>query len=122
VKTDSASFVAAIYFVFNGFHFLFCLYMGIGVPSSGGAGLILTITLFQANYLLSGIFCLTSCIAWFGVAGITGWLYKETYEHYKAAGHTFSDAKKDAITRIGRSGATEQVAGAYVRAQSDGFV
>lgn len=37
-------------------------------------------------------------------------LYKRTYSHYKAAGHTFQEAKNDAYGRLGRSNVARDAA------------
>ncbi|OBZ88329.1 Secretory carrier-associated membrane protein 2 [Choanephora cucurbitarum] len=91
------------FFVFNGFHILYTFYMAIGIPSTGGAGLILLVTLFSDHYIGPGILTLLSSICWLTMGFMALFLYKKTYDHYKAAGHTFSEAKSEAYSHMGRS-------------------
>lgn len=77
---------------------------------SGGAGLILVVTLFTDHYIITGILALLASICWFVMGVLAVWLYKKTYDHYKAEGHTFKDAKNDAYGRIGRSNAARDAA------------
>ncbi|KAL1927525.1 hypothetical protein VTP01DRAFT_3762 [Rhizomucor pusillus] len=91
------------YFVFNGFHILYTFYKAVGIPSTGGAGLILVVTLFTDGYIITGILALLAAICWISMGVLAVFLYLRTYKHYKAAGHTFKEAKEDAYGRIGRS-------------------
>lgn len=70
---------------------------------SGGAGLILVVTLFTDGYIITGILALLAAICWISMGILAVFLYLRTYKHYKAAGHTFKEAKDDAYGRIGRS-------------------
>lgn len=89
------------------------------LQSSGGAGLILLVTLFSDGYILSGVFTLLATICWLVLGAMAIFLYKKTYDQYKAAGHTFKEAKDDAYTQLGRSPTARNMAGAaagaYVR-------
>jgi len=91
------------FFVFNGFHVLYTFYMAVGIPSTGGAGLILLVTLFSDGYILSGIFTLLATICWLVLGVMAVFLYKKVHNQYKFAGHTFKEAKQDAIIRLGKS-------------------
>ncbi|KAG1472706.1 hypothetical protein G6F56_001379 [Rhizopus delemar] len=91
------------YFVFNGFHILYTFYMAIGIPSTGGAGLILLITLFTDKYIGSAVMTLLADICWFVMGFMALFLYKKTYDHYKAEGHTFKEAKNEAYSQMGKS-------------------
>ncbi|KAL0095026.1 scamp family-domain-containing protein [Phycomyces blakesleeanus] len=91
------------FFVFNGFHILYTFYMAIGIPSTGGAGLILLVTLFSDHFITSAIFTLLATICWIVMGFMALFLYKKTYDHYKAAGHTFQEAKQEALVKMGRS-------------------
>lgn len=76
---------------------------GFLAASSGGAGLILLVTLFTENYIAAGVFTLLATICWLVMGVMAIYLYKKTYDHYKAAGHTFKEAKQEAIGHIGKS-------------------
>ncbi|KAI7860132.1 scamp family-domain-containing protein [Circinella umbellata] len=92
-----------MYFIFNGFHILYTIYKAVGIPNTGGSGLILVIALFTDGYVVTGVIALLAAICWIGMGCLAIYLYKKTYNHYKAAGHTFKEAKDDAYGRIGRS-------------------
>jgi hypothetical protein len=81
--------------------------------------LILLVTLFSDGYILSGVFTLLATICWLVLGAMAIFLYKKTYDQYKAAGHTFKEAKDDAYTQLGRSPTARNMAGAaagaYVR-------
>ncbi|KAI8061624.1 scamp family-domain-containing protein [Gongronella butleri] len=98
------------YFIFNGFHIAYTFYMAVGIPNTGGAGLILLITLFTDGYIASGVFTLLASICWIVMGVLAVWLYVRTYKHYKAEGHTFNEAKKDAMVHIGKSETGRKVA------------
>ncbi|KAG2198071.1 hypothetical protein INT47_011906 [Mucor saturninus] len=91
------------YFVFNGFHILYSFYMGIGIPSTGGAGLILLVTLFSEDFIGPAVLTLLATIGWLTMGCMATYLYWKTYNHYKAAGHTFKEAKTEAFSHMGRS-------------------
>ncbi|KAI9478449.1 MAG: scamp family-domain-containing protein [Benjaminiella poitrasii] len=91
------------FFIFNGFHILYTFYMAVGIPSTGGAGLILLVTLFSDHYIGPGILTLISSICWLTMGVLAIILFKKTYNHYKAAGHTFNEAKNEAYSHMGRS-------------------
>ncbi|KAI7869988.1 scamp family-domain-containing protein [Spinellus fusiger] len=98
------------FFIFNGFHILYTFYMAIGIPSTGGAGLILLVTLFSEQYYISGVFTLFATICWIVMGFMALFLYKKTYDQYKASGHTFKEAKQEALFKIGRSDAARDTA------------
>ncbi|KAI9306350.1 scamp family-domain-containing protein [Cunninghamella echinulata] len=91
------------FLVFNGFHIAYTFYMAVGIPNTGGAGLILLVSLFSERYIVSGIFTLLATICWLTMGVLAVYLYKKTYDHYKAAGHTFNEAKQDAMVQLGKS-------------------
>jgi hypothetical protein len=65
-----------IFFLFGGFHIAFVVYMFIGIPSSGSAGLINLISRFATGHIVAGIFCILSTVGWAleGLAML--WMYK----------------------------------------------
>ncbi|KAI9225200.1 MAG: scamp family-domain-containing protein [Piptocephalis tieghemiana] len=106
------------YFVFNGFHIAFSYYMLVGIPGSGSAGLINTISMLSDGKVLAGIFGLIDSIFW--AAGGTGnlWLYKLVHRHYREEGHTFADAKGDAFQTVVTSSAGRNVMGGYAQSSA----
>ena len=44
-----------LYFAFAGVHVAFSTYMAIGIPSSGSAGLINTITMLSQGHIVAGV-------------------------------------------------------------------
>ncbi|OZJ02781.1 hypothetical protein BZG36_03488 [Bifiguratus adelaidae] len=99
------------YFVFGGIQCLYLIYMALGIPNTGGAGLILLVTLFSDGWILSGVFTLISTLLWLGTAGLHCYCFKKTYDQYKNAGHTFTEAKRDAYSHMARGGAHAAAAG-----------
>ncbi|CAO3632778.1 unnamed protein product [Cunninghamella blakesleeana] len=91
------------FFIFNGFHIAYTFYKAVGIPNTGGAGLILLVALFTDGYIVSGVFTLLASICWLVMGVLAVYFYKKTYDHYKAAGHTFDEAKKDAMVQLGKS-------------------
>ncbi|KAK4058736.1 hypothetical protein OIO90_000180 [Microbotryomycetes sp. JL221] len=85
-----------IYFIFAGFHLAFSAYALIGIPSSGCAGIINTISRFADGSLVSAILCTIACVMW-GMQGIASlWMYKQVFAHSKGeAGHSFASAKHE---------------------------
>ena len=61
------------------------------------------VALFTDGYIVTGVIALLAALCWIGMGCLAIYLYKKTYDHYKAAGHTFKEAKDDAYGRIGRS-------------------
>lgn len=72
--------------------------MAIGIPGAGSVGLINTISLLSAGKVLAGVFGLVDSILWLGQVGLGVFLYKQVHAHYLRQGHTFEQAKGQAIT------------------------
>ncbi|CAG8718281.1 5596_t:CDS:1, partial [Acaulospora colombiana] len=53
-----------IYFFFCGWHLLYSIYMVIGIPGTGTAGLILTIIAFKHGHIVAGVFCVIALVGW----------------------------------------------------------
>ncbi|KAK0483695.1 scamp family-domain-containing protein [Armillaria novae-zelandiae] len=84
-----------LYFVFGGFHLLFSVYMIVGVPSTGSAGLIQTIQMFVNHHWAAAILGLVATIGWI-VQGLgNAFYYRQIYAHHTAAGHTMEKAKTE---------------------------
>ncbi|WRT68684.1 uncharacterized protein IL334_005664 [Kwoniella shivajii] len=69
-----------IYFLFGGFHLLYSVYMLVGIPSTGSAGLINTIGMFTQGHILAAVFGTIATVGWaFQVLG-GGFLYKRIWD------------------------------------------
>lgn len=77
---------------------------------SGGAGLILLVTLFSDHYIGPAVLTLLATICWLSMGILAVIFYKKTYDHYKAAGHTFNEAKSEAYSHMGRSTVVREAA------------
>ncbi|KAF8964054.1 scamp family-domain-containing protein [Flammula alnicola] len=74
---------------------LFSLYMIIGIPGTGSAGLIQTIRLFSDHHWVAAVFALITTIGW-TVQGVgNAYFYREIYTYHTAAGHTMEKAKTE---------------------------
>ncbi|KAF9464754.1 scamp family-domain-containing protein [Collybia nuda] len=83
------------YFFFGGFHLLFSLYMIIGVPSTGAAGLIRMIQMFAQHRWAAAVLGVVSTVGW-TVQGLgNAYYYRQIYAHHTAAGHTLDKAKTE---------------------------
>lgn len=54
-----------MFFIFGGFHIAFCVYMLVGIPSTGSGGLINCIAAFASGSIVTGVFCAiaTVCVS-----------------------------------------------------------
>jgi hypothetical protein len=90
---------AYFYFLFFGFfsvHLLFCSYMSIGIPGTGGAGLINMLSMFAAGKTLTSGILVVSTVCWF-LSVLLGIVFlKWTHMHYRSQGHTLQGAKNGA--------------------------
>ncbi|ORX38257.1 scamp family-domain-containing protein [Kockovaella imperatae] len=99
------AFFFYLYFAFAGCHLLFSIYMAVGIPSTGSAGLINTIQMFSQGHILAAIFCLLASIGWVLQVAGGGLLYKKVWDFKNSNGDiTFAEAtnqfKKNSITTI----------------------
>ncbi|WVQ95213.1 hypothetical protein IAU59_002307 [Kwoniella sp. CBS 9459] len=66
--------------VFFCFHLLYSIYMLVGIPSTGSAGLINTISMFSQGHILAAVFGTIATVGWaFQVLG-GGFLYKRVWD------------------------------------------
>lgn len=72
--------------------------------------MILLVTLFSDHYWVSGVLTLLASICWLSMGVLAIYLYKKTHDHYKAAGHTFNEAKSQAYSQLGRSSTVQNAA------------
>lgn len=83
------------YFFFGGFHLLFSVYMIIGIPSTGSAGLIQTIQMYAQGHWAAGILGTIATVGW-TVQGLgNAFYYRQIWNHHSAAGHTMDKAKAE---------------------------
>ncbi|KAF8320125.1 scamp-domain-containing protein [Clavulina sp. PMI_390] len=82
-----------LYFFFCGWHLLFSVYMILGIPSTGSAGLIQTIGMFSQGHLAAGILGAFASAGWV-VQGLgNGIYYRMVWNHHNEQGHSFTKAK-----------------------------
>ncbi|KAF8651446.1 hypothetical protein AX16_004745 [Volvariella volvacea WC 439] len=87
-----------LYFFFCGWHLLFSVYMIIGVPSTGSAGMIQMIQMFSRAHFVAGAFSLVATIGWI-IQGVgNAFYYRQIWLHHTAAGHTVEKAKQELAT------------------------
>ncbi|KAB5596524.1 hypothetical protein CTheo_161 [Ceratobasidium theobromae] len=77
----------------TGFHLLFSLYMIIGIPSTGSAGLINTISAFSRGAIVVGVLGIIATVGWVLQGVGNAWYYRQIWVHHHDAGHSFSKAK-----------------------------
>ncbi|KAL7422529.1 hypothetical protein Q5752_003177 [Cryptotrichosporon argae] len=88
------------YFLFAGFHLLFSIYMTIGIPSTGSAGLINTISSFAQSHILAAVFGIISSVGWILQAAGGGLLYKRVWDFKNGnADINFDSAKQEIKTQ-----------------------
>ncbi|KIP09533.1 hypothetical protein PHLGIDRAFT_29012 [Phlebiopsis gigantea 11061_1 CR5-6] len=87
-----------MYLIFAGFHLAFSVYVIIGIPSTGGAGIIETIKMFIGHHWVAGILCTIALVGWV-IQGLgSAFYYRQIWAHRKAQGHTFAKAKGELAT------------------------
>ncbi|PWN54198.1 scamp-domain-containing protein [Violaceomyces palustris] len=87
-----------LYFIFCGFHLAFSVYVFLGIPSTGSAGLINTIQSFTSGKILAGVFGLVATVG-FAIQGLGNlWYYRLIWQHNHEQGHTFAQAKAELTT------------------------
>ncbi|KAI8919571.1 scamp family-domain-containing protein [Entophlyctis helioformis] len=119
-KTNS-SLYSYIFLVFNGFHILFAAYMAIGIPGSGGCGLVTLIAVASDGKLLAALFTAVAFAGWATVGFVSTYLWKTVYDHTRVSGHTLENARNEAVTATARSGVAQQAAASYVRSTTGNF-
>ncbi|KAI8803267.1 scamp family-domain-containing protein [Cladochytrium replicatum] len=91
-----------LFFIFNGIHLVFNIYMCIGVPGSGSASTINMITMFSTpNTVMAGIVCAGAMGAW--LLSAVG--FSVAFRSYRYAGHSLESARNEAMGKVAGSGA-----------------
>jgi len=93
------AFFYYFFFLFGGFHIAFCIYMVVGIPSTGSAGLINMIHAWATGSIVTGVFGVIATVGW--VLETLGMLfeYRLIWSHHNDKGHTFDQAKNEIATR-----------------------
>ncbi|KAG6330457.1 hypothetical protein ID866_8632 [Astraeus odoratus] len=87
-----------LFFFFCGFHLLFSIYMIVGIPSTGSAGLIQTIQMYATGNWAAGVIGTIATVGW-TVQGLgLAFYYRQIWNHHTAAGHTVDKAKEELAT------------------------
>ncbi|KAJ1963659.1 hypothetical protein GGI12_001919 [Dipsacomyces acuminosporus] len=122
---DSSMFFY-LFFIFNGCHVLFDAYMAIGIPGAGSAGIIVMLQCLSSNKKVAAALCGIAFSLWVVHALASLFMYRKVRMHYKARGHTFSEAKQQAYMGFAQSGAGQAAvstaAGAYLRSNTSNAV
>ncbi|GBE81948.1 hypothetical protein SCP_0403240 [Sparassis crispa] len=87
-----------MYFVFCGFHLLYSVYMIIGIPSTGAAGIIQTIKMYVDHRWVAAILGTIATVGWVLQGVGQGLYYRQIWTHHKAAGHSIEKAKTELAT------------------------
>lgn len=87
-----------LYFFFGGFHLLFSIYMIIGIPSTGSAGLIQTVSMYSRGALVAGILGTIATVGWTLQGVGNAFYYWQIWQHHTAAGHSVEKAKSELAT------------------------
>lgn len=94
------AFYFLVYLFFGGCHIAFSIYVFIGIPSTGGDGLINTIRAFTSGKIASGVLGIISTVGW-TIQGLgLAWVYLQVYRLYRQKGLTI-DAAKSEVTAHG---------------------
>ncbi|KAI9259507.1 scamp family-domain-containing protein [Phascolomyces articulosus] len=74
-----------LFLAFNAVHIIFTTYKLIGVPTSGSAGIVLLFILFsEGGSIVTIVLTLLASISWLSLLGLSLYLYKETYKHFRS--------------------------------------
>jgi hypothetical protein len=91
-----------IYFIFNFFHIGFVIYILIGLPGTGSSGFINMLSFFPNHPNEGAVGAIA--VAFWGVAlAIHVVLFIRVRKHYRSRGHSFQDARNQAITSAASS-------------------
>ncbi|PAV23907.1 scamp-domain-containing [Pyrrhoderma noxium] len=86
------------YFFFCGWHIIFSIYMIIGIPGTGSAGLIQMIQMYANGHIAAGVLGTVATVGWV-VQGLgILFYYRQIWLHHNAQGHTIDNAKTELAT------------------------
>ncbi|TFK54770.1 scamp-domain-containing protein [Heliocybe sulcata] len=89
-----------LYFFFCGWHILFSLYMAVGIPGTGSAGIIQTIRMYAHGGvgIAGGVLGTIASAGWVIEGFGNLWFFRLIWAHGKAAGHSLDKAKGELTT------------------------
>ncbi|TIA69338.1 hypothetical protein E3P91_03660 [Wallemia ichthyophaga] len=94
------AFYYLVYLFFGGCHLAFSVYVLIGIPNTGGFGIVNTIRALASGKIASGVLGVISSVGW-AIQGLGFcWVYLQVYKQYKQKGLTI-DAAKSEVTAHG---------------------
>ncbi|KAJ3307599.1 hypothetical protein HDU76_004512 [Blyttiomyces sp. JEL0837] len=99
-----SSMYFSIYFLFGMIHIIFDIYMTLGIPGSGSAGVINAISAASDEKYVAGIMSCVNSVFWIIGSGISIYLYRQTHLHYRSRGLTAEDAQKEAAKNVAGTG------------------
>ena len=115
-----SSFYFFVFFIFNFFHIAFCIYATIGIPSTGCAGFMNTLDIFK-DAKAEGTVCFVATGFWLMASIIHILLFGRVRKHYRRRGHSFAEARQQALTSAARSDTGKAVATAAVTSAATGY-
>lgn len=118
---NKSSFNFYMFFSFSLCHILFCFYMAIGIPGSGSAGIINSISMLSDDKVLAGILCCINSGCWILLGLIHLALYRRTHNYYRNEGLTAEDARNEAVSGVAASGVTKTAMSAYFKSNTGSF-
>lgn len=87
------------FFLFGGFHIAYSVYVFLGIPSTGSAGLLNMIQSFSSSRLVAAILGVFVTLG-FAAQGLgILWYYREIWKHNHEQGHSFAQAKSELASR-----------------------
>ncbi|TEB36369.1 scamp-domain-containing protein [Coprinellus micaceus] len=87
-----------LYFFFGGFHLLFSVYMIIGIPGTGSAGLIRMIGMYGSRFWVAAVLGTVATVGWSVQGAGNAFYYLQIYRHHTAAGHSIEKARGELAT------------------------
>ena len=94
-----------IFFIFNGFHLAFVIYMLVGFPGTGCSGFINVLSLFSGGHKGEGVVGIVALLMWAADLAIGFTLFFRVRLHSRRRGHSFQEARNQAINRAATSDA-----------------
>jgi len=91
--------------------------MTIGIPGTGSCGVINSIFVISDGKIVVGIFGFITAALWGVLTLLNGILFIRVHKHCQAVGHSFSDAKSEAVSRATGSRVAREAASSYARQQ-----
>ncbi|KAJ3114434.1 hypothetical protein HDU96_002104 [Phlyctochytrium bullatum] len=116
-----SSMLFYFFFLFGGLHVLFVAYMALGLPGSGSAGVINTISVVTDSKVVASIICCVVSSMWILTGLVQLYLYKRVHYYYRVKGLTAQDAQKEAVSSVAGTGIMQSVTGTYIKSKTGFF-